>query len=126
MGKVNSMCFAWSKDSEREYAMRFVETLLDWGRDNADSYCQVKLEMKGMFLDVLWTVVDKDGEWGTTFEPVDEDQLVVKEIRFPDGHYEYAVDEGHEKYLWERFHEENPGWYRNDFGIWTRKEENQE
>lgn len=75
----------------------------------SDSYCLI----------VEWVFVPFDHSYGGSFQYVDEDEHVMREVELPSGGYEFIfADEDPNEYL-KDWLKEHPGWTRDHFGHWT-------
>lgn len=103
--------------------LKLVSTLLEISDEQEDSHYDIHITSDGYCTIVEWCQVHED--FGGKFAFVDEDQVVMTEFRFPDGHYEMfesddEIDESLAAWL-----KENPGWVKNSYGIWVNEEENE-
>lgn len=69
-----------------------------------------------------WLTNDWQDSWGSHYEPVDTDQQVMTEYRYPDEHYEWHVskeefNENLESWL-ESEKKENRVWKQSNYGTW--------
>ena len=101
-----------------------VGFLLNQNTQLEGSYNEIRITSDGYCTIVEWATVPYDGEWGGKFQFIDVDHEVFKEVIFPDNHYEYLRDNEEEEAIKEWL-EENPGWKKNDYGIWVNEEENE-
>lgn len=120
----NHMSFNVTKPKEKKKLQEFLDYLLAYNAEVSELYMDIHIYQEDLFTMVDWDQVPYDHEWGGQFKYVDWDQIVVKEVGFPDGHYEYALDEEHEKQLWDDFHKQHPEWVKTEWGTWTNEEEN--
>lgn len=91
---MNEMYFS-KKDVEKGLANEFVNYLLTLGNQLEGRYCDVHVFNEDCeTIAVQWVVRywnDPSMEGG--FKLVHEDEIIMKEYRFPDGHYEYLLDD---------------------------------
>lgn len=124
MNNVNRQVFNTSKENYKEHLNRLLETLFAYNTDFAnEGYNDIHIYQEEMFIIVEWTEVPYLGEWGGRFKFVDEDEAVMKEVNFPDGHYEFVFPEDVDETLKE-WHEKHPEWVKTSYGVWTNVEEN--
>ena len=115
---MNSMAFA---PEEKENMKKLLKFLVE-DYDSEDYYNEVHITSDGYCTIVEWELVTYDGSLGGKFEYVDEDHEVLKQLIFPDNHYEYVLDCDEEKVL-EEWLKEHPEYVKNEYGRWVNKEE---
>lgn len=124
MSSVNKQVFDTSKENYKEHLNRFLETLLAYNIDfENDSYNDIHIYQEECLVIVEWTTIPYSGEWGGTFKFVNEDETIMREVNFPDGHYEFVFPEEVDETL-KKWYEKHPEWVKTDYGIWTNVEEN--
>lgn len=123
--EYNHMVFDTTVEEEINARNDLMNYLLNYNMHCRREYLDIHVYQEEVFTIIEWTQVPYSHDWGGEFKFVGDDELVVKEVRFPDGHYDYALDEDHEKELWENFHKENPGWVKTSYGTWTNEIENE-
>lgn len=73
--------------------------------------------------EVEWSQSPWSHDYGGHFEYVGEEQVVCNEVIFPDGHYEYTPESEDEAIkIWL---EDNPNWYKDNYGHWHCQDEHQ-
>ena len=120
----NSMAFT-PVETKQGMVMDLLSYLLGFNAKSEDHYCDVHVTSDGYCTIVEWAVVPCDGSYGGKFEYVDEDQYVTNEVRFPDGHYEYVPSKEEGDEMVAEWVKANPGWRKNQNGVWTNDEENE-
>ena len=70
---------------------------------------------------VEWVQRPWSNEYGGRFEYLQEDQMPCYEFQFPDGHYIYTPEPEEDLEIWLK---DNPGWYKDDWGHWHQKCDN--
>lgn len=115
MKQINKMTF----DLTSEKGIKDLKALIEFLSLNSlnEEYCYNDIHISyidGGFAKVEWTDVLKSGEDDCEWVFRNYDQLLVKQVNFPDGHYGYAMDADHEKELWEDWKKEHPEWYEED------------
>lgn len=115
MKQINKMTF----DLTSEKGIEDLKALIEFLSVNSlnEEYCYNDIHISyidGGLAKVEWTDVLKSGEDDCEWVFKDYDQLLVKQVNFPDGQYKYAMDEDHEKELWEEWKKEHPEWYEED------------
>lgn len=96
----NSMCF-----EDRHRAMKLIGFLL---QDEGDLFNDIRVHMEEATIIVEWEQVPFSGEWGGSFQYIDENHVVVYYGQFPDNHYEYFDSEDDFKEALEKFYLDNP------------------
>lgn len=124
MSNVNKQVFDTSKENYKEHLNRLLETLFAYNIDSEnDSYNDIHIYQEECLVIVEWAVIPYSREWGGSFKFVDDDETVMKEVNFPDGHYDYVFPEEVENVL-KDWHEKHPEWVKTSYGMWTNVEEN--
>jgi hypothetical protein len=121
---MNRQTFDTSKPTYKEHFDRLLDALLAYNADfENDYYNDIHIYKEDSFIILEWVKVPYSKEWGGNFKFVDEDEYVMKKVRFPDEHYTYAFPEDIEDIL-KNWHEKHPEWVKTDYGTWTNIEEN--
>ena len=121
---MNSQSFDVSKENGRKQFDAFLKVLLDYNIDKEnDDYNDIHIRQEEMFMIIEWDKVPYNHEWGGTFQYIDSDDVVMKEVTFPDRHCEYLFPEEVENTLKE-WKEKHPEWIQTSYGTWTNTEEN--
>lgn len=90
--------------------------------DSKEYYNEVHITNDGYCTIIEWDNVPFDGTYGGTFRYVDEEHDVLKEVEFPDGHYEYLPDRD-EEWVIKEWLEDNPGWEKDEWGNWINTDD---
>ena len=69
---------------------------------------------------VEWVQAPWSSDYSGRFEYVSEDQVVCNEVEFPDGYFEYTPED--EDIVIKEWLEDNPSWYRDEWGQWHERE----
>lgn len=129
MNKVNRMYF--SKEAvENGELQKLIDYLMSYSysdndRQNFQLYCDIHIRPEdiGAFV-VEWTQEPWSGDWGGSFQYVDEDQLVMTEYEMPDGHFVYFENEEEYRDHLEEWLKENPKWHKHPLmNRWVENEE---
>lgn len=121
--KVNKQYFD-SASIEAGEMQNFLDVLLKEANSNSKYFNDIHIyPVDGGAFVIEWVQVPYSREWGGSFKFVDEDETIMKEVRFPDDHYDYVFPEEEETVLKE-WHEKHPEWILTDYGTWTNIEEN--
>jgi len=121
---MNRQSFDTTTPNGRKHFQKLLDTLLDYNADGEeDHFNDIHIYQEESLIVVEWDNVPYNHEWGGSFKYIDYDEVVMKEVTFPDGHYEYLFSEEVEEKLQE-WHKEHPEWVKTDYGTWTNMEEN--
>ncbi len=122
MSDVNSMYFD-KKDIESGLFIKFLNHLIEYNLESNEHYLDIHIKKEDCEAMIIeWVQNSYDYEF-SKFVELNEDECVMKEIHFPDGHYEYASCEAEEKELWDNWINEHPNWEKDQWGIWREKQE---
>ena len=121
---MNSVAFT-PEEVERGMLKELLDFLIEQNTKFEHSYNEIHICSDGVCQIVEWDKVPYSHEYGGTFQYVDEDHLVVKEFNMPDGCYEWAVDDDMEKEIIDDYLKEHPEYYKDVFGRWRNKEEDE-
>jgi hypothetical protein len=123
---MNHQSFDINTPNGRKHFQKLLDTLLDYNADEDERYYNdIHIYQEESLMIIEWDNVPYSHEWGGRFQYIGEDDVVMKEVRFPDGHYENLFPEDVENTLKE-WHKEHPEWVMTSYGIWTNEEENRE
>lgn len=106
--------------------LKLLKTLFELQKDavgeesNADKAFDIRIWTDGYCLIIDWCDrwFDPNIDSGH-FEFIDEDQVVMKEVAFPDNSFEYVFDDEEAKARLDEWLKEHPKWHKNQFGMWT-------
>ena len=121
---MNTQAFT-PEEQQKGLHYKLIEFLMKQNEDMEKCYNEIHITSDGYCIIVEWDKVPYSREYGGTFQYIDEDHVVMKEVRLPDGHYEYAFNEEDEKEIWDTFLKGNPGWVKTSYGTWTNEIENE-
>ena len=120
---VNSQYFSKEQIEAGEMA-KLLDFLMNeaYGAGTHYNDIHIKPEDCEAFI-VEWEQVPWDHSFGGRFAYLNEDEVIMKEIRFPDGTYEHVIPEYANEVMtdWLR---EHPYWKKNKFGNWIDVHEN--
>lgn len=98
--------------------------LLDYNQKNNNGYYDIHITSDGFCTIVEWVDIIYDFQSEESkFVLLKSDECVMKELSFPDNHYEMVYPEEAEERLSE-WHKEHPEWVKTPYGTWTNEEEN--
>ena len=116
---MNKLLFDTRTPNGLKHFQKQLDALLEYNRDPDEKhYNDIHIYQEEMFIVLEWENVPYSHEWGGKWVHLEVDEVVMKEVHFPDNHYEYMFPEE----VNERFNEwlkENPEWHKNQWGIWT-------
>lgn len=118
---MNSQAFT-PEEVKKGLHLKLINTLLEINEGKENFYNQILLDTDGYCLIVYWVEVSYEYS-DASFKFVDDDEVVAKELQFPDGHYELEYKECAEERIKE-WHKEHPEYVKNEYGIWTEVETN--
>ena len=118
---VNNVAFT-PEEVEKGMVIDFIQFLLEQNKKLERSFNDIHITSDSYCTIVEW-IQKRYDDSDESFEYVDGDHLVVKEIYFPDGHYEWVKTKEEEKERWEEFLKEDPGWYQDSYGTWRHKDD---
>lgn len=105
---------------------KFLRVLMDEAYGDGKYYNDIHIHPEdcGAFV-VEWEQInwERHYDYGQ-FRFVDVDEVIYKEVYFPDNHTEYLPPEEVEERLKE-WHKENPEWVKTSYGTWTNTKENE-
>ena len=108
------------EDVEAGLLNDLVKHLLDHNAKSDRAYYDIHITSDGYCSIVQWVSVPyNDEHYNGEFMYVDEDEVIMTEIRYPDNSFEYILP-GTEDDAMEEWGKNNPDWYKNDQGIWVR------
>lgn len=92
MKNYNEVAFT-PEDVEKGLDRQLLDTLLYYNREADAFYNDIHLWTDGYCHVISWTQIPFDGSLTGKFKYVDEDEYVVKNYKFPDGHCELCFDD---------------------------------
>lgn len=122
--KYNSTAFT-PAEVEKGLHLKLIKHLLEESAELEDSYNDIHITTDGYCTIIEWEQVPFNEEWGGHFRYVAEDEVVMKEVIFPDNHTEYLFPNEVEDALKE-WHKENPGWVQSEYGRWYNEKEQED
>jgi len=97
-----------------------INHLLDYNKKATDYFYDIHITSDGYCTIVEWVDKSFNGDYDEQgFRHLNYDEVIMKEVRFPDNHIEYLfADEADEKL--NEWIKENPDYKQNIFGIWYK------
>ena len=121
---LNRQSFDLDTPNGRKHFQRLLDTLIDYNQDKEEShYNDIHISQEESFIIIEWDSVPYSHEWGGQWKYLEDDDVLMKEVVFPDNHYEYVFPDEVEETL-EEWHKNNPDWVKTSYGTWTNTEEN--
>ncbi len=124
MEKYNTQFFDLEDEDGMERAMAFIRMLHEDSRKNSRGYNQILTYVEEGCLIVSWAQIPYEYDVGS-FKFVGDDQVIMDELHFPDGYYDYVLPEDKEE-KWGEWAKANPEWEKNSWGVWVNTKENHE
>lgn len=123
---MNEVWFS-REDCKKELHLTFIKNILELGVKMSNGYFEVLISGDGEGATCVQfekRYYNDDEETGY-FTYVDElnDEVVMKYVRFPDGHYDYIDRRMSKTLAIEDWAKEHPSWYKNEYGNWCNREE---
>ena len=121
---MNRQSFDLSKSNGKALFRQLLDSLLAYNADpdNTD-YNDIHIYQEEVFLIIEWDRTPYSKEWGGQWQYLEEDDVVMTEVYFPDNHCEYLFPQDIEERLTE-WHKEHPEWVKTPYGTWTNAAEN--
>ena len=121
---MNKQTFNSRTENGRQHFQKLLDTLLDYNSDFEEKYFNdIHIYQEDDLIIIEWDEVPYSHEWGGKWQYIEEDDVVMKDVEFPDGHFEQLFPDEVEERLAD-WHKENPEWIKNCWGIWYNIEEN--
>lgn len=116
--KQNSQYFG-PIDREQGLDIEFIKCLISLRQESIYNDIHIYEEEGGIVIE--WAQVPFDHSYGGTFQFVDEEEQVMKELVYPDNSSEWVPLNEEENFmeLWQR---ENPDWVKNEYKFWEHNE----
>ena len=120
---MNSAAFT-PEEVEEGLLQDLLNYLLDYNKKSKKSYYDIHLYSDGYCTLIDWVDRFYDMNWeDDKFVLLKSDEVIQKEVRFPDDHYELMYPEDVDDRLKE-WYEKHPEWVKTEYGTWTNMEEN--
>lgn len=117
---MNSQSFT-PKEVEKGLHLKLLKTLLEINNEKENYYNQIMIDTDGYCMIIEWVEKTYDGD-SERFEYLDYDDVIMKEVHFPDNHYEYLFKEDVTQAL-DDFIKEHPNYKKNNYGVWYDENE---
>lgn len=107
----------------RESFFKQLTLLLDYNADFENkSFKDIHISQSDSDIKLEWENVYYSGDCeGFVF--LNGDEVIMKEITFPDGHYDYVLPDNVDE-AYRNWHKNHPEWKLTTYGTWTNVEEN--
>lgn len=114
---MNSQWFS-RKEVEKGLHLQFIKNLSDISNAKENGYFEILISSDGESICVEWLERDYKGEdCEGRFAHLDYDEVIMKEVHFPDNHYEYLLPEEVDE-VFNEWLKEHPNYKQNKYGIW--------
>ena len=115
--KLNSQVFT-PEEVKQGLHLDLIRYLLEMNEKSETQYNQILIDTDGYCTMVEWVQRSyKDDSCDDRFEKVEYDELVMKEVHFPDNHYDYVPRCEAEQALRD-WCEEHPNYRQDSYGRW--------
>ena len=118
---MNSQGFT-PKEVEKGLHLKLINTLLEINKEKENFYNQIMIDTDGYCLIVNWVERSYNGDFNTRFELLEDDDVVMREVHFPDNHYEYLFPNDVDEIL-NAWLKEHPNYKQNQYGMWYNENE---
>lgn len=115
----NEMAFV-PEEVEQGLHLDLIKHLLDYSAKSEKGYYDIHITSDGYCTIVEWVDKRYNDNEEQGFRHLDYDEVIMKEVYFPDGHYEFLFPNEVEEVM-EEWQKENPNYVKNEFGMWTDK-----
>ena len=120
--RLNEVDFT-PEEVEENLHLDLINYLLDYNKKAKDHYNEILITSDGYCTIVQWFNRSYNDDFGKgSFKFVDEDEVVMKELIFPDNSTEYVLPEECDERLNEWL-KEHPGYEKDEWGNWIKPEE---
>ena len=123
--KMNEMWFS-REDCKKCLHLEFIKHLWEISEKLSSGWLEILITGDGEATCVEFEkrYLDDDSPQGY-FTYVDEwnDEVVLKKVQFPDGHYDYFDRRASREEIMKDWQKEHPNWYKNAYGEWINKDE---
>ena len=108
---------------DEEQVKQFYDFLKVLMVDNSKSYNDLHIYQDDFYYIVEWVQNNWNDEHGMNnyWKLLEPEDTIYTDVYLPDNTYQ-SIPKGTEKEFMENWHKENPGWYKNDYGVWTNKD----
>lgn len=113
---MNTQAFT-PEEVEKGVMDKFLKHLLELSNELEDSHLDIHITTDGFCTIIEWLDVFDSYDDSAKFVLLNSDEVIMKEVDFPDNHYEYMFAEEVEERLKE-WHKEHPEWKKDDWGRW--------
>lgn len=113
----------YSSDKEQQAFLKQLQVLIDYNKQSTDYYFDIHIYQEEDSIRLDWEQVPYSHEWGGHFEFLEDDDVVLKEVIFPDNHTEYLFEDEKEEAL-NDWCKEHPEYKKTSYGTWTNVEDN--
>ena len=110
---------------DEEQVKQFYDFLKVLMADNNKCYNDLHIYQGDFYYIIEWVQNNWNDEYDMNnyWRLLEHEDTIYTEIYLPDRTYQ-MIPKGTEEEFMENWHKENPGWYKNEYGVWVNKEEN--
>ncbi len=123
---INRMSFDLSGTISKdglEDLMKLVQLLCVNNAHNKYTFNDIRISHDDTSVVVEWTPVLKSEEDDCRWVFKDGEHLLVKQINFPDGSYDFAIEDSDEEFLWDKWKKNHPEWHLGKYHTWVNSME---
>lgn len=116
--EYNTMSF--SREAMKEgLHLELITYLVNYHLNNDDYFNDVHITTDGETLIVEWEQVPYDHSFGGSFQYIEEDCLVMRDVELPDGSSAFIFQDEDPKEYIQSWLKEHPGWKRTAYNRWA-------
>lgn len=110
---------------DEEQVKQFYDFLKILMVDNSKHYNDLHIYQDDFYFIIEWVQNDWNTQYDTNnhWRLLEPEDTIYTEIYLPDHTYQW-VQKGTEDEFMENWFKENPGWSKNEYGVWVNNEEN--
>ena len=110
---------------DKEQVKQFYNLLKLLMVDNDKGYNDLHIYQDDFYYIIEWVQNDWSNEYNTNnhWRLLEPEDTIYTDIYLPDHTYQ-SIPKGTEEEFMINWHKENPGWFKNEYGVWVNKKEN--
>ena len=119
---MNSQVFT-PEEVKQGLHLDLIKHLLEMNEKSDRHYNQILVNTDGYCTMVEWVQRSyNDDSYDDRFELLEYDDVVMKEVHYPDNHYDY-LPRGEVEQAFKEWCEEHPNYKQNQYGVWYNEDE---
>lgn len=123
MGEYNSVYFSKEQVSAGELT-EFLNILLKQSYGKSKHFNDIHIIPADCDSFIIeWISVPWDHSYGGKFAYLNDDEVIMKQLNFPDNTYQYVFTEDEEE-IWQDWLKNHPEYHKTSYGTWTNDLEN--